>query len=54
MLAGYAAARSEGLVDQLRIVIDAIDADGWLRITAAAMVRLCPTRHSARGAVRSR
>jgi hypothetical protein len=43
MLAGYAANRSEDLVDQLRIMIDAIDADGGLRITPTAMVRLCAT-----------
>lgn len=41
--AGYAATRSEDLVDQLRIMIDAINADGGLRITPAAMVRLCAT-----------
>ncbi len=41
--AGYAATRSEDLVDQLRIMIDAIGADGGLRITPAAMVRLCDT-----------
>jgi hypothetical protein len=41
--AGYAATRSEDLVDQLRIMIDAIGADGELRITPAAMVRLCGT-----------
>jgi len=43
MLAGYAATRSEDLVLQLRIMIDAIDAVGGLRITPAAMVRLCAT-----------
>ena len=41
--AGYAATRCEDLVDQLRIMIDAIGADGALRITPAAMVRLCAT-----------
>ncbi|WP_242098166.1 hypothetical protein [Sphingomonas sp. CROZ-RG-20F-R02-07] len=41
--AGYAATRSEDLVDQLHIMIDAIGADGGLRITPAAMVRLCTT-----------
>jgi hypothetical protein len=35
--------RSEDLVLQLRIMIDAIDADGGLRIIPAAMVRLCAT-----------
>ena len=43
MLAGYAATRSEDLVDQLRIMTDAIGSDGWLRITPAAMARLCKT-----------
>ena len=38
--AGYAATRSKNLVDQLRIMIDAIDADGTSRITPAAMIRL--------------
>ena len=37
------ATRSEDLVSQLRITIDAIGADGALRITPAAMVRLCAT-----------
>ena len=41
--AGYAATRSEDLVDQIRIMVDAIGADGALRITPAAMVRLCAT-----------
>ena len=41
--AGYVATRSEDLVLQLRIMIDAIGADGGLRITPAAMVRLCAT-----------
>ena len=41
--AGYAATRSEDLVDQLRIMVDAIGTDGALRITPAAMVRLCAT-----------
>ena len=41
--AGYAATRSEDLVDQLRIMVDAIGADGALRITPAAIVRLCAT-----------
>lgn len=40
---GYAATRSEDLVGQLRIMIDAIGADGELRISSAAMVRLCGT-----------
>lgn len=43
MLAGYAATRSEDLVMQLRIMIDAIDADGGSRIAPDAMVRLCAT-----------
>jgi hypothetical protein len=43
MIAGYVATRSEDLADQLLIMIDAIDADGGLRITPAAMVRLCAT-----------
>jgi hypothetical protein len=42
-LAGYAATRSDDLADQLRIMVDAIGADGGLRITPAAMVRLCVT-----------
>ena len=42
-LAGFAATRSDDLVDQLRIMVDAIGADGGLRITPAAMVRLCAT-----------
>lgn len=41
--AGYAATRSEDLVNSLRIMIDAIGADGAVRITPAAMVRLCAT-----------
>ncbi len=41
--AGCSATRSEDLVDQLRIMVDAIGADGVLRITPAAMVRLCAT-----------
>uniref|UniRef100_UPI0035CA4A66 hypothetical protein n=1 Tax=uncultured Sphingomonas sp. TaxID=158754 RepID=UPI0035CA4A66 len=41
--AGYAATRSEDLVGQLRIMVDAIGADGGLRITPAAMVRWCST-----------
>lgn len=41
--AGYAATRSKDLVDQLRIMVDAIGADGALRIIPAAMVRLCAT-----------
>lgn len=40
-LAGYAATRSEDLVLQLRIMIDAIDDDGRPRIDPNAMVRLC-------------
>jgi hypothetical protein len=43
MLAGYAATRSEDLVHQLRILINAIDAEEVLRISPAAMVRLCAT-----------
>ncbi len=42
-LAGYAATRSDDLVDQLRIMVDAIGADGGPRITPAAMVRLRAT-----------
>lgn len=42
-LAGYAATRNDDLFDQLRIMVDVIDADGGLRITPAAMVRLCAT-----------
>lgn len=42
-LAGYPATRSEDLVLQLRIMVDAIGADGGLRIDPAAMVRLCAT-----------
>jgi len=41
--AGYAATRSEDLVLQLRIMIDPIGADGGLRITPAAVIRLCGT-----------
>lgn len=41
--AGYAATQSEDLVDQIRIMIDAIGAVEGLRITPAAMVRLCAT-----------
>lgn len=40
-LAGYAATRSEDLVLQLRIMVDAIDDDGRPRIDPNAMVRLC-------------
>jgi hypothetical protein len=43
MPAGYAATQSGDLVDQLRIMIDAIGADGGLRTTPAAMVRLRST-----------
>ncbi|WP_375383569.1 hypothetical protein [uncultured Sphingomonas sp.] len=43
MLAGDAATRSEDLVDELRIMIDAIGADLRVRITPAAMVRLGAT-----------
>jgi hypothetical protein len=43
MVAGYAATRSEDLVDQIRIMIDAIGADGSARITPDAMVRLRAT-----------
>ena len=42
-LAGYAATRSEDLVLQLRIMVDAIGDDGKMRIDPAAMVRLCAT-----------
>ncbi len=41
--AGYAATLGEDVVDQLRIMIVAIGADGAPRITPAAMVRLCGT-----------
>jgi len=41
--AGYAATRSKDLVESLRIMIDALGADGELRIIPAAMVRLCAT-----------
>ena len=41
--AGYAATRSEDLVLQLRIMIDAVGADGGPRITPDAMLRLCAT-----------
>ncbi|MEG3166189.1 hypothetical protein U1701_16475 [Sphingomonas sp. PB2P19] len=44
--AGYAATWSEDLVDQIRITVDAIGADGGLRINPAAMVRLCATGQS--------
>ena len=43
MVAGYAAAKSDYLADQLRIMVDAIGADGGLRITPEAMVRLRAT-----------
>ena len=43
MLADYAATRNEDLVHQLRIMINALDAAGGLRITPDAMVRLCAT-----------
>ena len=42
-MAGYAATRSEDLVLQLRIMLDAIGHDGGLRIDPKAMVRLCAT-----------
>lgn len=42
-LAGYPATRSEDLVLQLRIMLDAIGDDGRLRIDPKAMVRLCAT-----------
>ncbi len=42
-LAGYAATRSEDLVLQLRIMLDAVDGDGGSRIDKHAMVRLCAT-----------
>jgi hypothetical protein len=41
MLAGHVATRSEDLVDSLRIMIDALGANGGLRITPAAMEGLC-------------
>ena len=41
--AGYPATRSEDLVLQLRIMLDAIGDDGRLRIDPKAMVRLCAT-----------
>ena len=44
MLAGYAATRSEDLVDQLRIMLDAMDAKGGpSRIAPTAMARLRAT-----------
>lgn len=42
-VAGYAATRSEDLVLQLRLMLDAIGHDGRLRIEPKAMVRLCAT-----------
>ncbi len=42
-LAGYAATRSEDLVLELRIMLDAIGDDGRLRIDPKAMGRLCAT-----------
>lgn len=39
---GYAATRADDFVLQLRIMLDAMDADGP-RIDAAAMLRLCAT-----------
>lgn len=41
MLAGYAATLSGDRLNQIRIMVDAICADGELRVTPAAMVRLC-------------
>ncbi len=41
--AGYAATRSDDLVDQRRIMIDEIGAGGRLRITPVAVIRLCAT-----------
>jgi len=41
--AGYAATRSEDLVLQFRIMVDAIGDDGRSRIGPQAMVRLCAT-----------
>lgn len=45
-LAGYAATRSEDLVLQLRIMIDAIGDDGRPRIDPEPMMRLCATGRS--------
>lgn len=45
-LVGYPATRSEDLVLQLRIMVDAIGDDGRLRIDPKAMVRLCATGRS--------
>ena len=42
-MAGYAATRSEDLVLQLLIMLDAIGDDGRLRIDPKALVRLCAT-----------
>ena len=42
-VAGYAATRSEDLILQLRIMLDAIGDDGRLRIDPKAMVRLRTT-----------
>lgn len=42
-LAGYAATRSEDLVVQLRIMLNAIGDDGRPRIDPKALVRLCAT-----------
>ena len=44
--AGYAATRSEDLVDQIRIMIDAIGAEGAPADHPVAMVRLCATGQS--------
>ena len=41
MVAGYVATRSEDLLLQLRITVDAVGADGRLRIDPKAMVPLC-------------
>lgn len=50
-VAGYAATRSEDLVLQLRIMLDAIGHDGRLRIDPKAMVRLCATGNALLGDV---
>lgn len=43
---GYAAIRSEDLVLQVRIILDAIGDDGRLRIDPKALVRLCATERT--------
>jgi hypothetical protein len=45
-LAGYAATRADELVDKLRTLIDAIDADGGVRIEPEALVALCTVGRS--------